>query len=461
MEVPVNNCEVENLIDPLDYLHNGVLERIFGYLNGASVIQASLVNPSWYDFTADSKECMSKISMGIHNGFDCETLQILMSSKRKYVNIYINYSYIEDIVKEMAEILSNSRFHFKVVKFSDNYFYQMSLFNYFMFLIEKNVEELYLVDFCVKTLDEKARPFDFSKLKTLQIVPFNNRSQLARIDGAFAGCKKLKYFASMQIFDSKIVHEIMKNNENLESLAVRSENLIDIFKLDVGHQFVFKLKQFRAYNFDYSKDTINENLNKFLQIQAATLEELALESFFGCDIFATVINKMKKLRNLELVTDIEANFIPNWMMEPFVPNPSIVQLSFQNKWKQFDITKAFLNGTTNLETLHLGTMDQKMMEYVNERFGGTLKNLKIGQFGALNFSDRNLFRNLKSVSIITPIIDEIKLVLCIARDRGHFENLLLGLLDIADGDEKFIQSLINDILVKSVMRCGHRCICLI
>ena len=461
MEVPVENCEVECQLDPLVHLNNEVLERIFDYLDGPSVVQASMVNHSWFDFTADSKTCMSKIALSIHNGFDSETLEILMSSKRKYVNLFINYSYIEDILKEMKEILSNSRFHFKVVKFSDNYFYKMSLFNYFMFLIQKNVEELYIIDFCVKTLDVAVQPFAFSNLKSLDIVPYNNRSQLARIDGAFADCKKLKYFTSLQIFDSKIVHRLMKNNEGLEALGVRSENIIDIFKQDVGHQFGFKLKQFRAYNLDSSKDVINVNFNKFLQMQAATLEALALESFFGCDIFATVINNMKKLKKLELVTDIEANFIPNWAIEPFVPNPSIVELSFDNKWKQFEITKAFLNGTTNLETLHLGTMDQKMMEYVNDRFGGTLKHLRVGQFGALNFSNSNLFLNLESVLILTPIIDEIKLVLSIARDRSHFEMLMLDMLNIDDGDEKFIQDLINTILVNSVMSCGHRCICLI
>ncbi|CAO1317627.1 unnamed protein product [Diamesa hyperborea] len=282
---------------------------------------------------------------------------------------------------------------------------------------------------------------------------------MARIAGAFVGCNKLKYFASIQLCDSMLVYDIMKNNESLESLAVRSENIIDIFKHDVGHQFVFKLKEFRAFYFDYSKEAINKNLNRFLQIQAETLEELELGTFFGCDIFATVINNMKKLKKVELVTDFEANFIPNWVVEPFVPNPSIVHMSFQNKWKQFDITKAFLNGTKNLETLHLGTMDQELMEYVNERFGETLQDLKIGQFGALNFNDRNLFRNLKTVLIITPIIDEIKLVLSIARDRSNFEILLMDMLHINIGDETFIKNLINIILVKSIMRCGHRCIC--
>ena len=335
----------------------------------------------------------------------------------------------------------------------------MSLFNYFMFLIQKNVEELYITFFCISSEDEAVQPFEFSKLKMLDIVPQNYRSQMARIDGAFVGCKKLEYFASMQLFDSKLVYDIMKNNESLEVLAVRSENIIDIFKHDVGHQFAFKLKEFRSFYFDYSSDIINENLNRFLQIQAATLEELELGTFFGCDILATVINNMRKVRKVELVTDFQADFIPNWMMEPFVPNPSIVHLSFQNKWKQFDITKAFLDGTTNLETLHLGTMDQGLMEYVNDRFGRTLKHLKIGQFGALNFSDRNLFINLESVLIITPIIDEIKLVLSIARDRSNFEILLMDMLNITIGDEKFIKNLINIILVKSIMRCGHRCIC--
>ncbi|CAO1301527.1 unnamed protein product [Diamesa tonsa] len=459
MEVSVDNCEVECQFDPMVCWNNEVLERVFGYLDGASVIQASMVNQSWYDFIADSKKCMSKIAMSINNGFNNETFKVLINSRRKYVNININYSYIEMILYEIVEILSNSTFHWKVVKFNCTIFSKMSLFNYFMFLIEKKVEKLYITFFCISLEDEPIQPFDFAKLQILDIVPQNYRSQMARIAGAFVGCNKLKYFASIQLCDSKLVYDIMKNNESLEVLAVRSENIIDIFKHDVGHQFVFKLREFRAFYFDYSKEAINKNLNRFLQIQAETLEELELGTFFGCDILATVINNMKKLRKVELVTDFEANFIPNWVVEPFVPNPSIVHMSFQNKWRQFDITKAFLNGTTNLETLHLGTMDQELMEYVNERFGETLKDLKIGQFGALNFNDRNLFRNLKTVLIITPIIDEIKLVLSIARDRSNFEILLMDMLNITIGDETFIKNLINIILVKSIMRCGHRCIC--
>lgn len=461
MEAAVENSEVEYQFDPLVCLNNEVLERIFDYLNGVTIIEASMVNHGWYDFIADSKKCMSKISMAINNGFNNETFKVLMKSRRKYVNININYSYIEVILNDIVEILSNIRFDWKVVKFNCIIFPKMSMFNCFMFLVEKNVEELKITYFCISSEDEPVQPFEFSKLKFLDIIPQNYRSQMARVDGAFVECNKLLYFSSIQLFDSKLVYDLMKNNENLKTFAVRSENIIDIFKHDVAHQFVFRLKEFRCFYFDYSSETINSNLNRFLQIQADTLEELDLGSFFGCDVIATIINKMKKLKKVELVTDFEANFIPDWMVEPFVPNPSIVNVSFQNKWKQFDITRAFLNGTSNLKTLHLGTMDQGIMEYVNERFGGTLKTLKVGQFGALNFSDRNLFINLESVQIITPIIDEIKLILSIARDRSHFEILLMDMLQISVGDEKFVQNLINVILVKSIMRCGHRCICLL
>lgn len=468
MENFINRFKVEeqldveelNVFDPLVSLNNEVLERIFSYLGGKDLMAASEVSHPWYDFIADSKYCMNNISMAIKNGFNSEIKDLLISSKRKYSKININYSYIESILNNIVEILCVRRFNFKVVTFNSIIFPDISLYNYFMFLIEKNVEELHLNFFCITEEDEPIQPFDFIKLKYLNIIPQNYRSQMAHIDGSFVDCNKLTYFGTMQLFDSKVVYDLMKNNKHLESLVVRSENVIDIFKHDVAHQFTFELKEFRVLQFDYSNEEVNTNLNKFLHSQSRELEVLQLGSFFGFQIIATVINHMKKLRTVDLVTDFETYTLPEWMLlEPFEPNPSIIQVSFQNKWKHFDITKAFLDGTSNLISLNLGTMDQRTMEYVNARFGKTLQELKIGQFGALNFNDRSLFKNLKNVKIITPIIDEIKLILSIARDRSHFEILLMEALSITVGDEKFIQSLINSILVKSIMRCGHRCLC--
>ncbi|CAO1358921.1 unnamed protein product [Diamesa serratosioi] len=445
--------------DPLVCLNYEVLERIFSYLQAPDLIVASTVSKPWYDYIAESRPCMNKITLSIDNGFNTATKDMLINSKRKYTNININYSYIESILNDIVEILSIRRFNFKVVKFNCIVFPQMSLFNYFMFLIEKKVEILHINFFCITEEDEPIQPFNFLKLKYLNIIPQNYRSQMATIDGAFIECRKLTYFGTMQLFDSKLVYDLMKNNKNLKSLLIRSENVIDIFKHDVAHKFDFRLKELRVMQFDYSTTAVNTHFNKFLRLQSADIEALELGTFFGCEIFSTIINCMRKLRKVDLVTDFDPNVIPEWMLEPFQPNPSIVHVSFQNKWKQYDITRAFLDGTTNLITLNLGTMDQGIMEYVNYRFGGTLRELKVGQFGALNFNDRSLFKKLESVTIVTPIIDEIKLVLSIARNRTHFEVLLINALHISVGDEKFIQTLINSILVKSVMRCGHRCLC--
>lgn len=244
---------MESESDELSPLHfpPGVCDLIFQHLSGNELLVTSEASPSFYNFIADSRRCMSKIKIKlVKMTMPGEVQQLLVESGRRYENIEVGI--FSSIVKPAIEILSMSERKWKHVVIRCIDFATVADAVDFLGLFESTVEELLLDQVFVKSM---FRRMDTGNLKFQNLKILETKCcQSLLFHEAFHDCKSLISFSiksgsEISTSSLKAIRKILQSNAGLKILGVHFSIFNLIFSEDVTTSVVrFNLTEYHAHN---------------------------------------------------------------------------------------------------------------------------------------------------------------------------------------------------------------------
>lgn len=387
-------------LNPLFFFPPGVNDLMFQHFTGNQLLVASEVCSSFYDFIAESKQCMEKIKLKVaKQTMNEDEQQSLTESGRRYVNIEVS-----SFIGKAIEVVAALGRKWKSVTLRCVDFETVADFVEFLSLFEATVEELYMDQVYIKSVFRRvtAPYLVFEKLRVLEA----KCCQALLFHEAFINCMSLESFSiksGSEISSSALnaIKKILQSNVGLKKLGIHFNVFNLIFSEDVASNVHFNLTNYHAsnlYRVPSYQATSQSHLNSFLESQIQTIEILSISDWMGVSALKTIFS-MPRLTDVTIKGFHHAGgLFTDWENLQLNTNTSIVKMNFNDMSSNFQILEKVVKATPNLKFLSLYLMDQKAMKFVAHNCK-SLEFLHVDRFQAHDISDSNMFASLKEFSV--------------------------------------------------------------
>lgn len=416
-------------LNPVNFFPMEVTLKIFKFFKGKDLLKASLVSKDWYDFIADTPECMRKIEVNLkccsNKGTSSEAIKRLAKSRRKYENLKISRCcHCIDAVDPLIGATSKlwKKVTFSIVSFNSSY--QAC---YYLACIEKSVEKLVLSGIYLKevSLSPAYRNFTFLKLTNLiatEISPF--------LFHALENVKNLQTLTlssrSLSSEPFTVIENLLMSNVKLKVLKISDSVFNQIMTHNIAPDLKFKLKKLAVNNRHRDLayyDTIQDNFSAFLKSQKS-LENVHLNDWSGVEVLKQVY-RLPIVKSLTLTGLEFAEYPVNWENLELPINNSVVELILYSSSNNLQMLKVITAAVPKLTVFKIPSIDQSLLNHVS----ATHKELEILAALTLEMNDividKNFFKSLKHLLFKSCNADLVKRTMEKAEaDLVHFEVLL-------------------------------------
>lgn len=417
------------------------------HLSGNDVLRFSLVSKNWYNLVANSPNSMEKIRICIcepYNGmmwkFTASDANAILTGRRNYkhISMFITRNFTKD------HLLILGSFQWKSVALFHHAFKSEIELIDFIGLIEPTVVELHLS--AIKIVFSKqwrigSTNFMFPKLKALKLTNCYTFIHTEIF-------KSVEHLQSCEIETNPPPITDHQNEEDITRVRAIQAMLIKnsmieflelfLYQKDFDNMFMdqrffsrirFQLKELKVRKFrklfdDETNQETNDaqikNFGKFLQSQKNSLRSLHMLEWLGNDVLELVINTMDELKVLT-IREIESygklgESIANMNL---FKNESIESLNINAKHSNcHELHKMLLNSVPNLKTLHIGTVNQAILDILIEK---TIKieSIYVDIFNAYIVPEKEVLRCLKIMQINSSYANNFKDMI---RDFDYYTN---------------------------------------
>lgn len=429
-EPPHKVVKLDKYMDPMEYIHSDVYELIFQHFNSADVLESSMISPEWFEATAISQKCLSKLHLRIvvpYNKEEAEKYNKIseyLKSERNYQNIYLDN--FQNIVPEIIRMMTGRKW--KKVFLSVRNLENKTDFIEIMKLIEPSVENLSISRTTIRNSVIEDTNLTFPALKKLEL----HRSCGLLMKEIAVNCKTLRHLKidtdiSSWNANAQYLRQILANNEHLEKLTLWKCSAKHAFNMESIKQYRFKLKTFVYQNsgdqFGAATDEEENCLRDFLISQSESLETLRIEEWFGVEVLKLIF-QMPKLHHLTLDLD-DAETSIDWDNLHLHPSMSIKKFHIDSISK-VRICTALFNALPNLRILTIDRLNNDTLNAVGSRCQ-MLEELEIQELRANRIDDPLYFPNIKRLHCEDRINMRVKRRINIKpiERRTTFEQLVL------------------------------------
>lgn len=399
-ETPAKKLKLKDSLDPLQILHSDVFELIFQHLKNDDVLESSVVSPLWFEVTEGSAKCVEKLHLRIvvpfskHIDEKFNTISMDLISQRNYQNIYLHN--FRTIVPEVLKILLDRTW--KKVYISARNLRNSRDFQNIMKIIEPSVENLSISLTYLENpkLESEELNLTFPNLKDLEL----NRSYGLLMREISENCRTLRVlnidqdavtWSNFQVY----LRKILANNNQLERVFLWRCSTKLAFPIESIGSYHFKLKTFIYKNSEQPTDEEENCLHDFLESQAASLEKLRLEDWFGINVFKLIF-KMPELEDLIIdLYDIENTI--DWENLDLNSSSSIRKFhldSYQRNRTKIKVFNALFGAMPNLRFLTTDFLDNESIKSIGLRCQ-MMEELEIQKLKASQVDDPLYFPHLK------------------------------------------------------------------
>lgn len=408
-------------VNPTFCFPPGVCDLIFQHLTGNQLLVTSEASPAFYNFIAESKQCMKKIKIRlVKKTITNDDKQLLVESGRRYENIELEF--FSSLVQPAIGIISAPERKWKRVAIRCIDFETVGDTVNFLSLVEPTVEELLMEQVYIKSMQRvDDRNLTFPNLKVLE----TRCCQALLFHEVFFDCKNLISFSmkSGSEISAKAlaaIKHILQWNIGLKILGIH----FNVFNLIFSKNLRFNLTEYHSnnlYQMPSYQSSVRNHLDSFLQhSQMNTIEILSISDWMGVDALRTIFF-MPRLKDVTLKGFHRAvNYFTDWDSLDLHMNFSIVKMNFHDLSNDFQILKKVIKSTPSLTSLSLYSMDQTAMMFLSNNCK-TLKSLSVERFLAEDISDPLIFPSLQELSFARK---SEKLFHPSDKPLTHFESLV-------------------------------------
>lgn len=362
-------------IDPVQFLHETLVENVFGYLCESDILRCSLVSRDWHKFIGRSSVCMRKVELKFHNLFriTIENVELFASSNRSYCGVSISNTELSSQAKVIL-----SQFRWKSVKLCNLKFESDIDFLNFLGLFEPSVEKIGFKNIKIVTVTKDLQvSLIFPKLRHLEIA-MSSRFIFKKMFCECAEVKQLSLDFPCSQFEDEDLREISTAiqhfliiNRKLEILHLGLSTVIfnQVFTEDFITKVAFTLRSVKLHRFKRTQNFRNSqamvNLEIFLLMNSSTLERIHLEQWMGFHILSIVFNEMKKVKTVIIKELHEYGVKEDAQFLSLNCNPSIKFLNVYTFARYHEVFDVILKSSTNIQTLKMFTLTQQVLNILS------------------------------------------------------------------------------------------------
>lgn len=344
----------------VEKLSNGILLKIFEFLDAKSLKNAALVCKHWNNIIRLSASTMNKFTLKLYHKSEkvlwVDKFDEIMSLKRNFQSIDVNcddsraWNAIELFIELTAHHGSQIRsltLHKADFKHSKDFC-----------TILKNVPmlehlEISRTKFSLPESEKnnKVRSVPLKHLKSIKVV--YSSWVLFKY---FMGSKITQEFslvlstAQVRKSERENLVSFLEISNTLKSFEMDREAYERIFEFDFTRSFPFNLKKFKFFSYTFKSEVnqVDENFINFLASQASSLEELSLE-FSSREILQTIFTRLEKLTKLTL----NSNSLPTdkEFYDQLIPLENLKEIYADDRIPNEIAAMGLLGNCPNLEVL--------------------------------------------------------------------------------------------------------------
>lgn len=390
-------------VDPLEYFPYEISEHILSFLPVKDLMRASAVNSNWYEFIGTSSNLMKSVKLKISCNMDGEYSRRIMTSVMKSTR---NYETLEiercaQCMDAIFEVLKARQWNNIII--TNTCFSTPEQTLQFFLLIQENVKCLDMSGVYVR--------FPYSDGRNKGLMFPNLRKFVARNTQAFLFPEIFQNIQQLTQFDLfsnehnvaslNAVMNLFKKNEKLEILNISGRVFHQILYEDISTKVSFKLKKLSVANGNYQSGDFYKkfytNLVALLKQQSDSLETVLLDDWMGEDVLKTIYT-LPKLKNITIkgFTHIYDNVDFSDLM--LTKNTSIKKMNICMVPEDFNLLKAIIVATPNLNSLAISFMNVQFLDFIS-RNSTRLRSLSIDYLNITYIPRRDIFKNLEYLDV--------------------------------------------------------------
>lgn len=391
-------------INPVDFIHETVMEKIFDELSGRDLLMCSLVSKDWHAFIGRSKICMKKIELKFHNfeGLSKANMDLLMSTQREYSSLSISNI---DACTRVKIILAH--FRWRNVKICNLKFTNDIDFLDFLGFLEPSVEKLGFKNVKIVELSSLCgTDYTFPQLRHLEIKA-SSRFILTTVFSKYSDFTKLSLDIPCEYFEGlewnkliEAVQNILLNNIKLKNLHLGlSCSIFDyVFTDEIVESIRFTLESLKVHRFRITQTFRNSlalnNFEMFLFNQSKSMKFIHIEQWLGFNVLSIIYNEMNIVKSV-IIRDLpNCRVYEDLRFLIINQNPSILHLNLYTFTRHHEIFEIILEASPNLKTLKMFSMNQSVLNLLASNHH-QLEKLLLDCITAENPPRHDAFPNLK------------------------------------------------------------------
>ena len=403
--------------NPLKLIHSDVFELIFQHFHFDDVVKFSEVSPEFFNISAGSSKCMSKIN--IPSELLVSIKQQNMNSKRFYQSISLT-DHCQTPAKKLIEVVKSVSNNWKCVKILEKKF-EGSEFQELMLFIEPTVEELKISDCEINQISNEN--FRFPKLKKLTIRNCESPALFIFSNSKLnVNCLNLKVSNKLQVPKKIAVHDLVKktilNCDKLEILTLSSWKLSMIFTENILKLMECRLKCLEVSVNDRISDS--EALNKLLTCpKISDLTSLTVKGKTR-NLLLENIFKLPKLEKLKL-SRLNLGLPLNLKLNPFIK-----ELHLLDKTLPVPLQKKILENTPNLKFLSIYAISSQNIDFIASNCK-LIEGMSLAYMWLTNPPAADCLLKLQKLQVAGDVqfLLEQEILSKPESERTNFENLIL------------------------------------